>query len=274
MIERNVLIVCRSQYLCEALALVLQKAGFRTSNLAGSLLDVPDLADARAFDTLIWVPDPPEPRASFDSQIAALREIIALLPSLRIVVLGLGYGTEPLSATMREVGVAALLPWDIGASTLMSAIELIGLGQRIFPSDRPGSARGEEKLAVVQERAYPAQEAAPARHVADMPNGAADFQTRLRPVPEGSAHDSAGTRQTVPLSNREQEILGMLVRGFSNKRIARELNISEATVKVHVKALLRKTRASNRTQVAVWGLEQTEYERGRARQGGNGPHSP
>jgi two-component system nitrate/nitrite response regulator NarL len=36
--------------------------------------------------------------------------------------------------------------------------------------------------------------------------------------------------------------------------IARELNISEATVKVHLNALLRKVRAANRTQAAMWAL--------------------
>jgi two-component system nitrate/nitrite response regulator NarL len=37
--------------------------------------------------------------------------------------------------------------------------------------------------------------------------------------------------------------------------IARELAISEATVKVHLKGLLRKLKASNRTQAAIWALE-------------------
>jgi hypothetical protein len=37
--------------------------------------------------------------------------------------------------------------------------------------------------------------------------------------------------------------------------IARELNISEATVKVHLKALLRKLNARNRTQAAIWTME-------------------
>jgi two-component system nitrate/nitrite response regulator NarL len=56
------------------------------------------------------------------------------------------------------------------------------------------------------------------------------------------------------LSPRELQILRCLTTGMSNKAIARELNISEATVKVHLKALLRKVRVSNRTQAAVWAL--------------------
>jgi len=45
-----------------------------------------------------------------------------------------------------------------------------------------------------------------------------------------------------------------LAIGLPNKVIARELNITEGTVKVHVKGLLRKTNARNRTQLAIWAL--------------------
>ena len=54
------------------------------------------------------------------------------------------------------------------------------------------------------------------------------------------------------LSDRETGILRGLMRGDSNKTIARQFGITEATVKVHVKAILRKIRVHNRTQAAVW----------------------
>jgi DNA-binding CsgD family transcriptional regulator len=56
------------------------------------------------------------------------------------------------------------------------------------------------------------------------------------------------------LSSREQCILRCLAEGDSNKVIARKTNISADTVKVHVKAILRKVRVGNRTQAAVWAL--------------------
>ena len=56
----------------------------------------------------------------------------------------------------------------------------------------------------------------------------------------------------VVLSWREGQILRHLRDGSPNKAIARDLQITEATVKVHVKSLLRKTRALNRTQAAIW----------------------
>jgi two-component system nitrate/nitrite response regulator NarL len=54
------------------------------------------------------------------------------------------------------------------------------------------------------------------------------------------------------LSNRESQILNCLTEGAPNKVIARKLDVAEATVKVHVKSLLRKIGAANRTQAAMW----------------------
>jgi two-component system nitrate/nitrite response regulator NarL len=56
------------------------------------------------------------------------------------------------------------------------------------------------------------------------------------------------------LSPREKAILSCLIEGNSNKCIARKIDIAEATVKVHVKAILRKIRVQNRTQAAIWGM--------------------
>ena len=56
------------------------------------------------------------------------------------------------------------------------------------------------------------------------------------------------------LSPREKLILHHLIEGHSNKSIARKIDIAEATVKVHVKAILRKIRVHNRTQAAIWGM--------------------
>ena len=56
-------------------------------------------------------------------------------------------------------------------------------------------------------------------------------------------------------SDRERQILRLLTTGASNKMIARELGLAEATVKVHLKAVLRKVRAENRTQAAMWATQ-------------------
>jgi len=53
------------------------------------------------------------------------------------------------------------------------------------------------------------------------------------------------------LTSREQEVLALIARGFSNKRIARELGIAEKTVKTHVGHVLAKLGVTDRTQAAV-----------------------
>lgn len=57
------------------------------------------------------------------------------------------------------------------------------------------------------------------------------------------------------LTAREQEILEKLACGMSNKLIAKELAISEGTVKVHVKNLLKKLNLHSRMEAAVWALK-------------------
>ncbi|WP_303541866.1 LuxR C-terminal-related transcriptional regulator [Sphingomonas natans] len=74
-------------------------------------------------------------------------------------------------------------------------------------------------------------------------------------VERGASEDPQPVGPGAQLSEREIDTLNLLVQGDANKVIARRLNISEATVKVHVKAILRKLRLTNRTQAALWGAQ-------------------
>lgn len=58
------------------------------------------------------------------------------------------------------------------------------------------------------------------------------------------------------LTGREREILRLIARGLSNKMIARKLSITEGTIKVHVKNLLKKLGLRSRVQAAVWAVNQ------------------
>jgi two-component system, NarL family, nitrate/nitrite response regulator NarL len=62
-------------------------------------------------------------------------------------------------------------------------------------------------------------------------------------------------RNVPKLSEREIQILDGLVKGHANKVIARTCDITEATVKVHMKSILRKIQVANRTQAAIWAIE-------------------
>ena len=65
---------------------------------------------------------------------------------------------------------------------------------------------------------------------------------------------TAKQRDTATLTDREKEILQGLAQGLSNKLIARNLDITEATVKVHVKNLLKKLGFHSRLEAAVWAV--------------------
>jgi two-component system, NarL family, nitrate/nitrite response regulator NarL len=66
------------------------------------------------------------------------------------------------------------------------------------------------------------------------------------------------------LTVREAEILRRLVNGDSNRMIATHLSLSEMVVKASVKQLLRKIKAANRTQAALWAIHQG-FDRPQAR---------
>jgi two-component system nitrate/nitrite response regulator NarL len=69
-------------------------------------------------------------------------------------------------------------------------------------------------------------------------------------------------REPVPtFSPREASILQLLREGAPNKLIARQLSLTEATVKVHLKSILRKIRVNNRTQAAVWAMGQPTFSK-------------
>jgi two-component system nitrate/nitrite response regulator NarL len=57
------------------------------------------------------------------------------------------------------------------------------------------------------------------------------------------------------LTEREREILSLIAVGHSNKLIARELKITEGTVKVHVKHLLHKLDLASRVEAAIWAVK-------------------
>ncbi|WP_048708696.1 LuxR C-terminal-related transcriptional regulator [Microvirga massiliensis] len=71
-----------------------------------------------------------------------------------------------------------------------------------------------------------------------------------------AAPDKLGLHATPStLSSREVEVLKCLSLGQANKVIARHFGITESTVKVHVKAILRKIHARNRTEAAIWARD-------------------
>ena len=87
-------------------------------------------------------------------------------------------------------------------------------------------------------------------------NGRTVIGERLNGLLARAIRDEAAAKQrdTATLTDREKEILQGLAQGLSNKLIARNLDITEATVKVHVKNLLKKLGFHSRLEAAVWAV--------------------
>lgn len=79
-------------------------------------------------------------------------------------------------------------------------------------------------------------------------------ESLLSRMPSTPSHANRMSMAETGLTAREEEILAGLVAGQPNKVISRRFMISEATVKVHVKAILRKIGVQNRTQAAIWAM--------------------
>lgn len=135
-------------------------------------------------------------------------------PEVRIAVLAEVLDSGALSACL-AAGAGGFLIKDISVDGLLQSLRLMMLGETVFPTN----------LAPL------------------LVNG----MTRVEPMRNVSI-GSYG------LSEREGQIIRCLAQGDSNKQIANRLGITEATVKVHMKSLMRKIRASNRTQAAIWAL--------------------
>ena len=142
--------------------------------------------------------------------------------------------TSPTSALIRSAigaGIRAVLPKDISGDILSSALELVLCGHSFFPAHDEPIDNGPNPRSAVS-----------AGHTAET---AARMDIRFI-VHEGD--------DGIQLSEREEQILCRLISGAPNKSIARDLAITDATVKVHIKGLLRKLRVTNRTQAAIWGM--------------------
>jgi two-component system, NarL family, nitrate/nitrite response regulator NarL len=81
-------------------------------------------------------------------------------------------------------------------------------------------------------------------------------QPEIKLQSDGAEHEDVvpSLRNHHSLSEREAQMLDGLVKGHPNKVIARTCDIAEATVKVHMKSILRKIRVDNRTQAAIWAM--------------------
>ena len=155
------------------------------------------------------------PAAEFD----AARERV---PNTRFVVF-----TDPdapgeaLSCFL--AGADGCLMKNISSKAMAGCLDLVALGERVFPARLIGALQKD-----------PGMCGSPS------------------PIPE--IYRNLADPATAQLSKRERQILASLAVGRSNKQIAEENHVTEATIKVHLRHILRKIHATNRTQAAVWAI--------------------
>jgi two-component system nitrate/nitrite response regulator NarL len=220
------LLVEPNALLREGLKRILSETVYAPSAASASLDDLGSMYGADS-STVVLITDASRDHEETCRQTRTLKEAN---PTAKVVMLVEQYDLAQVLAAFRA-GADAYLKKSISCEVLVKSLDLVMLGEAIFPSAildllREQSARADQE-----------KEAA---------------------VPE-EAHD--GLPPAKGLSVRETVILRCLMDGDSNKIIARKFDITEATVKVHVKAILRKIQAKNRTQAAIWAASHLSASR-------------
>jgi two-component system nitrate/nitrite response regulator NarL len=172
------------------------------------------------------------------SPVELIDDLRQHFPAAKLVLLA-DPSAKPLLPAFIKADVSAVLLTEISGDMLERSLDLVLSDHRLFPADILSSltngTRGNGKDRSVDN--------------------------------DGTNESNNHLTLSPPLSRREYQVIRCLAIGLSNKTIARELNITEGTVKVHVKGLLRKVKAANRTQLAIWALRQAnimETEPGRS----------
>jgi two-component system nitrate/nitrite response regulator NarL len=190
-------------------------AGTRFAVVQETLDQVPDLTRfTREAPALVLICDNLTP----DGYREALGRVKAQCPFARAVILADDLSPHVAFDLSRE-GLDGLCPPGMQRQALLAALELVMLGELFLPASV----------------SLPLFKVAQSRPSLVLGSG----RTPAAPSPG-------------KLSARETQILRCLTQGASNKVIARQMGLAEATVKVHLKAILRKVRAENRTQAAMW----------------------
>ena len=236
----SAIVVDRSPLFRAGLVHILNDTRFRVVATASCLVDLsPRVLSGDRCLLLLGVD------GDADTQLPELPSLREQNGGLRVIVLADSIAVPDPFAAISAGGDSYLLKNDVTPEILLKALEVVLLGAVVLPRqliDRKLSAKpSSETAGLLDNASRPADLIQPNAPIAAVATGATS------PRSNG-------------LSNREHAILLRLMQGASNKHIARELDIAEATVKIHVKNLLRKIQVRNRTQAAMWGINHLERE--------------
>ena len=224
----NVIIVAPSRLFREGLRLIVSSTRCAADSTSASFVEALTLLRAGTVPADVIVGDLVPDLGEEYRAISAIRREF---PNVKIV--GLTRTATAFDAERAvQHGVSALFSKDLPAEALRHALELVAMGGIVGPI--------AVSYSPPVEREAQCSGSAPARLV--------------EAVPKDEAERPDGCNPT-GLSNREEQTLKCLVDGMSNKLIARHLDVAEATVKVHLRSLLRKLKVQNRTQAAIWAMQ-------------------
>jgi two-component system, NarL family, nitrate/nitrite response regulator NarL len=224
----------------DGLRQLFSKSRFRPARIATSLNDELETY-LRTQGSCVWLTGV---ETSIAATNALVRKIVAANPGVKAVILAPAQNPEDVVGALKA-GACGFLSQDICGERLLKSLELIAMSEMVVHPQFAWSPANENR----------AHGCAEGEDRCGLRSGALMFQSLESRSGASSASDEAesGAGQGVPsLSRRETLILRMLMQGASNKVIARNLVITESTVKVHMKAILRKLRLQNRTQAAIW----------------------
>jgi two-component system, NarL family, nitrate/nitrite response regulator NarL len=232
----------------EGLARILSAAGFRIIASASGV-DYPIPSSLPQKQPILLIIDVGD---DFDTAFTQMKSFKQRYPAGRVAMLAHQRALHIMVAAFR-LGANAYLAKGATCDTFIKSLELVMLGVTLLPSEMLGF------ICHRQDRSRAAGHSGDAVHHVNVPDdGNADE--------DGDDGEMIGTQgetnEPLPrvmtsltsLPTRQQSVLRCLIQGDSNKSIARKLAISEATAKVHVKAILRKIRVHNRTQAAIWAM--------------------
>ncbi|MDN5001401.1 LuxR C-terminal-related transcriptional regulator [Bradyrhizobium sp. GCM10027634] len=204
----------------EGLARILHEANFRMRISVSSPEELPSSLQAQQLMFLIV-----HTGDDFDLAVSEIGYVKDRYPNAPVAIVSDNYRPAELASAFRA-GASGYFVNVNSCDAFIKSVELVTMGETVFPPAFLSFALDGNRERETTERSQ-----------------------------HKHAHPTAQENAISPqLSPRENAILACLIEGDSNKSIARKIDIAEATVKVHVKAILRKIRVQNRTQAAIWGM--------------------
>ena len=218
------IIVTPSVLLREGITSLLQSTTYKVVATAARPAEL-SLSDRPTRPTLAIVGIDRLQNENLDAVAESIRLLRSLLPDGKVVLVA--ESAEGINLRVLALSADACIFNLSSRDALIKVLELTLLDQRLFVFPKSIATTAEQDV---------------------------DFTGPPR-VSQSDDHSRHLEINGHGLSPRESQVLASLAQGNSNKVIARLHHLSEATVKVHLKAILRKTKLHNRTQAAIWAIE-------------------